>query len=79
MTWYLLHQQATELIAEREREAQRYRLARLAADAESGGLQRPTAHSGLRHSLARAIHAIGRSVTRAAHALDGDAEVARTA
>ena len=79
MTWYLYHQRAEEIIREREREAQQRRLAWLAAAAESGRPRKPRGHTGIRHSLARAIHAAARSAARLAHALDADAEVIRIA
>ena len=71
MTWYLYHQRATDIIRERQREADQVRLAHLARLAEEGRLP---AHrvtlAGPRHGVAQAILAVGRSVTRVAEALD---------
>jgi hypothetical protein len=77
--WYFMHQRAEEIIAERQREALRIRLARLVAEAEYGSSRSRATHSGVRHSMALAIHAVGRSATRLARVLDGDADVVGTA
>jgi len=76
MTWYLYHQQAKDIIAQRQREADLARLAHLARLAEDGRpvpASRP-ALAGLRRAAARTIHAAGRSATRLATALDADAD-----
>ena len=71
MTWYLYHQRATDIIRERQREADQVRLAHLTRLAEEGRLpaQRATL-AGPRHGVALAILALGRSATRLAEALD---------
>ena len=71
MTWYLYHQRATDIIRERQREADQVRLAHLARLEDEGRLpaQRVTL-AGPRHGVARAILALGRSATRLAQALD---------
>ena len=76
MTWYLYHQQAKDIIAQRQREADQIRLARLAQlDQEGGssGVPRPLL-AGPRRALAGVILAVGRSATRLATALDADAD-----
>lgn len=71
MTWYLYHQRATDIIRERQREADQVRLAHLARLAEEGRAPaQRVAFAGPRRGAARAILAVGHSVTRLAQALD---------
>ena len=71
MTWYLYHQRATDIIRERQREADQVRLAHLARLAEEGRLPaHRVTFAGPRHGIARAILAVGRWATRLAKALD---------
>jgi hypothetical protein len=72
MTWFMYHQRATDLIRERQREADQIRLAHLARLSEEDGLV-PASHTALagpRRAAARAILVVGRSATRLAEALD---------
>jgi hypothetical protein len=78
MTWFMYHQRATDIIAERQREADQIRLAHLARLAEEG--RSPAAPhatlAGPRHAVAGVILAVGRSVTRLAETLDVETDAA---
>jgi hypothetical protein len=69
--WYVLHQQAAQIIEERQREADRIRLARLAETGETF-VPGPSFASVVRHGAARATLVVGRQATRVARALDPD-------
>jgi hypothetical protein len=76
MTWYVQLLQVTDMLAAREEEARKLRLARLAAGDDARHDQRPAAGVA-RRVAARLAVAVGRSATRIACALD--AETARAA
>ena len=78
MTWFMYHQRATDLIRERQREADQIRLAHLARLSEKDGLSSVsrTALAGPRRAAARAILVVGRSATRLAEALDVESDPA---
>ena len=77
MTWYLNHQRATEIIAERQREADRHRLAYLARLTEDGVIPaRRIPLAGPRHAIAKAVMLVGRTATRLAEAVDVDTDPA---
>ena len=65
--WYLEHQQAREIIADREREAARHRLAR---EYRSGTAGKAGDRAGLRRRLAALAATASRSAARVATALD---------
>jgi hypothetical protein len=79
MMWYFQHQRASQIIAERAREADKIRLARLIRLSEEGRAAAPgrTGLAVLRRAAARAVLAVGRSATRLAEALDTEGEAAR--
>ena len=69
--WYFLYQQAREVVAERELEADQHRLAYLAAGQLTGASRRSPAGL-IRRSAARVSLAVGRVATRVAGAIDAD-------
>ncbi len=71
MTWYVQLQQANQILASREAEASRLRLARLAAGQVSRLGQRPPA-GPTRRLAARVALIVGRNATRVAAALDAE-------
>jgi hypothetical protein len=70
--WYLIHQQARDIIAEREREADRMRLERLIATGASVPIDE-SAGEVLRRTVARATLRIANAAYRLASAIDGEA------
>ena len=71
MTWYFQYQRARDIIAEHEREAARFRLARLFD--ESDAQANPSGHrrSPIRRAIGGTVLAFGEAVTRVGRALDG--------
>jgi hypothetical protein len=76
--WYFQHQRARQILAERVREADRIRLARLVQRSEQGDTERPrhAALASLRRAAASAAFVVGRSATRFAEAIDVENETA---
>jgi len=70
--WYLIHQQATEIIAEREREAARVRLEHLVAAGQPVPLEE-TASEAVRRHVARATLWVANTAYRLARAIDSEA------
>jgi len=70
--WYLIHQQAQDIIAEREREAARVRLERLVAAGEMPRVGE-TAIEAVRRHAARGTLRISNAAYRLARAIDSEA------
>ena len=70
--WYLIHQQARDIIAEREREAARTRLEHLVAAGQSVPVEE-TATEAVRRHAARATLWVANSAYRLARAIDSEA------
>jgi len=76
VTWFVQLQQANQILAAREAEASRFRLASVAAGQVSRDMQRPPVGRA-RRLAARLALVVGRVATRLAGALD--AEIVRSA
>jgi hypothetical protein len=70
--WYLIHQQAQAIIAEREREAARIRLERVVAAGQPVLVDETVAEAIRRHA-ARATLWVARTAYRLARAIDAEA------
>ena len=69
--WYVFRQRAEQIREDRQREADQFRLARLAESRETFS-PRPPWTSTFRRRAARASLAVGRLATRVADALDSE-------
>ena len=79
MMWFYQYRIAQEILAERAREADRVRLARLASlsDEEDRSVPRSSALTSVRRNAARVAFVVSRSANRLAEAIDVENETAR--